>query len=150
MDSDVTRVRRAYEALGAGDLAGFLAVLDPQVEWHEMTGLPYGGVYRGPDAVAAAVLAPIGRDVEALRVTPREFLKAGNRVVVLGDYTGQGRETGTRFVAPFAHVWTLRDRFAARFEQYTDTAEWRRALGEPGPPGRPSIRPPTPTSWFQP
>jgi ketosteroid isomerase-like protein len=37
----------AYEAMAAGDVKGFLGVLDETIEVREPDALPYGGTYRG-------------------------------------------------------------------------------------------------------
>jgi ketosteroid isomerase-like protein len=42
-------VRRAYEAMAAGDVRGFIAALDERIEVHEPDGLPHGGSYVGLD-----------------------------------------------------------------------------------------------------
>lgn len=51
-----------------------------------------------------------------------------DRVLVVGDYTGQGE--GGALHAQFAHVWTVRDDTATRFDQFADTALLRQAVGQ--------------------
>ena len=53
MSNQTTRevVTTLYDNLTAGNLEGFLACFDDQVEIHEPPCLPYGGVYRGIDGV---------------------------------------------------------------------------------------------------
>jgi len=48
--------------------------------------------------------------------------------VALGEYSGTYKATGTRFSAPFAHVWKLRGDRVVAFRQYTDTALVQKAL----------------------
>jgi ketosteroid isomerase-like protein len=58
----------------------------------------------------------------------RDFLDAGDDVVVLGRYRGVAQGTGKKLDVPFVHVWTLQDGKAVRFRQFLDTAGWREAL----------------------
>jgi ketosteroid isomerase-like protein len=52
-DSETTRavIERFYAAIGAWDEDGLRAVLHEDAELHQPPTLPYGGVYRGPDAM---------------------------------------------------------------------------------------------------
>ena len=52
-------------------------------------------------------------------------IDGGDTVVIEGRYKGKARKTGKAFDAQFAHVWQFRDRKVLRFQQYTDTAQWR-------------------------
>ncbi len=60
---------------------------------------------------------------------PKEFLDAGDRVVVLGHLQGRGKASGGTLDAPYAHVWTLRDGKAVHFRNYMDTATFLQSLG---------------------
>jgi ketosteroid isomerase-like protein len=57
-----------------------------------------------------------------------QYLDAGERVVVTGRFLGRGKDTGNELNAPFAHIWTLQNGKVTRFQNYTDTANWLRAL----------------------
>jgi ketosteroid isomerase-like protein len=52
-DTETTRdvIRRFYAAIGKWDEEGLRAVLHEDAELHQPPTLPYGGVYRGPDAM---------------------------------------------------------------------------------------------------
>jgi uncharacterized protein len=50
-----------------------------------------------------------------------ELLDAGEKVVMLGFYTGVRKATGKRFRAQAAHIWTIVAGKAVKFQQYTDT-----------------------------
>jgi ketosteroid isomerase-like protein len=125
-------VRGVYEAFGRGDVPGVLGSFDAEIEWHEADGLPYGGVHRGPDAVAGNVFGPITQDIPDFRVAPKEFFDSGDEVVTLGRYLGTGQETGVELDVPFAHAWTVRDGKVVRFRQYVDTVKFNEVLaGQP-------------------
>ena len=124
MSSDnVTLAQGAYQAFGRGEIPTVLALMDPNIEWDEpqAPGYPDGGVHRGPQAVADEVFGTIPMYYEELAVVPQEFVDAGDRVFVLGEFRGKGKARGTPFVAPFVHIVTFRDGKLTRFQNYTDT-----------------------------
>jgi len=127
-EETVSAIRGVYESFGAGDVGAVLGAFDPNIEWTEAAGTPYGGTYHGPDAVAQNVFAAIMRDVDGFVVAPEEYVDAGDRVVALGTYSGRGKESGTEFAIPFAHAWTVRDGRVTSFQQYVDSALWNEAV----------------------
>lgn len=118
---NVDLVRKGYKAFNTGDMATVLDLLDENVEWTEMEGFPYAGTHRGPKAVRRNVFEKIGEEWENWQATPKDFIAAGERVVVLGEYTGTYEETGKRIQVPFAHVFTIKDEKVVEYRQYTDT-----------------------------
>ncbi len=128
-DSRVTVVGSVYQAFGGGDVEAIGGLL-AEVEWHEAEGLPYGGVYRGAEAVFQNVFGPIARDVQGFAARPQELLPVGeDRVLALGRYTGTGSQ-GELDIA-YAHVWTVQAGRVVKFVQYTDTYKYRQAVGSP-------------------
>ena len=129
---NVNVVKGMYEAFGRGDMPGVLAALDPQVEWWEAENFIYadGNPYVGPEAVLQGVFARIGGEWEDFEVAPEEVLDAGETVVGRGHYSGTFKQNGRRVRAQFAHLFTFRDGKVAKFQQYTDTAQFQRAVGE--------------------
>lgn len=121
-------LRKAYGAFATGDIPAVLAIFDPKIEWTEAEGFPYGGTYIGPEAVLQNVFMKLGTEWDGYSAKPTEFIDAGERIVVLGQYSGSYKATGRSFKADFAHVWTLHNGKAIKFVQYTDTALVRRAL----------------------
>jgi uncharacterized protein len=126
--TNLQRVREAYDAFARGDVPAVLALLDPSIEWTEATGFPYGGTYRGPQAVLEGVFMRLGGEWDGFTVAPDAFHDAGDTIVARGWYSGAFRATGKTFRARFAHVWTLRNGQAVEFEQFADTAKVREAV----------------------
>ena len=123
-EQSVEVVKRAYAAFAEGDVPAVLGVFADDIEWHEAEGMPYGGVYRGGEAVAQNVFGPISQDVEGFAVIPEEFMASGDTVAVVVSYTGTGKATGKPLDLPVVHVWDIRDGKAVRFRQFADTVKF--------------------------
>ena len=128
---NIALVRNLYEAFNRGDVPTVLAGFDENIEWNEAEGMPYGGQYHGPEAVAENVFAPVANDFDDFDVTPEEILADGDRVVVLLTLTGTAKESGNKLSMPAAHVWTVRDGKATDFRQLADSATLNAALAVP-------------------
>ena len=74
------------------------------------------------------VLVPLATQLIGFTVTPANVIDGGDHVAVEGRYTGTVKATGARLDAQFVHVYGLRDGKIVRFQQYTDTAQWVKAL----------------------
>ena len=128
---NIALVRNLYEAFNRGDVPTVLAGFDENIEWNEPEGLPYGGQYHGPEAVAENVFGPVTSDFPDFDVTPEEILADGDRVVVLLTLTGTAKESGNKLSMPAAHVWTVRDGKVTYFRQLADSATMNAALAVP-------------------
>jgi ketosteroid isomerase-like protein len=113
-----------YDAFGRGDVAAALGGMADDIEWHEAEGMPYGGVYRGPGAVAQGVFAPLMTDIPDFSVTPEEVIASGESVAVVARYRGTGAASGNVLDLPVVHVWQVRDGKATSFRQFADTAKF--------------------------
>ena len=126
---NVETIRGIYEAFGRGDVPTVLGQMDQGIEWREAENFIYAdrNPYVGPQAVLEGVFMRLGTEWEGFRVTPGEWLDAGNHVVVLGSYSGRHKATGREVRAQFAHVWGVRGGRVVRFQQYTDTKQFAEA-----------------------
>lgn len=126
--ANVAVVRDIYDAFGRGDIDAFFAAAAPDLEWHESEGMPYGGTYRGRDAIMENVVQPILADVDGFTAAPDEILALDDtRVVARGRHGGSG--AGGALDAKFVHVWTITDGKASRYEQLADTRRFSEAVG---------------------
>lgn len=125
--SEATEVLASlYQAFAAGD-GDRLGALLGEVEWVEARGGPYGGTYHGLSEVAENVFGKIGGDVRNFSAVPDEIVSVGDdRAMGLGLYRGE-TDAGPLEIR-FAHLATVEGGRIARFEQFTDTHEWREAL----------------------
>ena len=123
-EQNVELVKGVYDAFGRGDVPAVLGAFADDIEWFEAEGMPYGGLHRGPDAVAQKVFGPITEDVEGFAVTPEELIGSGTTVAAVVRYTGTGKATGKALDVPVVHVWDIRDGKMARFRQFIDTVKF--------------------------
>jgi ketosteroid isomerase-like protein len=117
-------VRDLYAAFGRGDLDAILAPLDPQVSWLTpgVPDLPTAGLRQGVPAVRE-FFGLLLTSFDIADFQPRDFLAAGDKVVVLGTSRegpkGSGRLVDFRWV----HVFTFRNDRIVAFEEPADVSE---------------------------
>ncbi|WP_339913916.1 nuclear transport factor 2 family protein [uncultured Brevundimonas sp.] len=121
--SPLDTVKAFYVALGRGDVAAVIALLDTPLEWTEAEGFPYhAGTWRSPQAIVDGLFVPLARDWDDFSARAESFVSEGGEVVAFGTYGGTNRTTGRILDARFAHLWRVADGRINRFVQYTDTA----------------------------
>ena len=127
--ANVELVRRVYEAFGRGDVDAVFAAMKPDIEWDESEGMPYGGIYRGRDAIVENVFGPILADVEGFTADPDEILELDDaRVLARGRHGGRGAVGPVD--ARFIHIWTVAEDKVSRYEQLADTRRFCDAVGK--------------------
>jgi len=94
----------AYTAMAAGDIKGFIGVLDPEIVISEPACLPYGGTFTGLGEVMG-MFAKAGPVLDSGRLKIEELSADDDRVaavirVPLRDGSGEAR---------IAEHWRLRD-----------------------------------------
>ncbi len=123
-EENIEFVKGLYAAFARGDVPAVLDGFADDIEWHEAGGLPYGGEYRGGEAVMENVFGPIGTDLEGFAVTPEEFVGSGDTVAAVVRYTGTGKVSGKTLDVPAVHVLDVRDGKVTRFRQFIDTVKF--------------------------
>jgi uncharacterized protein len=118
MQENVEIARRGYEFFNRTGGPDF-DLLDPEVEWTEGADVPERQVYRGHEGVRRQQEA-FRAAWDSFRMDPEEFFEAGDKLVVIVRVRGRGKASGAEVEARVAHVWTIRDRRAIRFEIYVD------------------------------
>jgi hypothetical protein len=58
--SNIDIIKSLYQTFERGDISSVLNILDPNVEWIESEGIPYGGTFIGHEAVLNGVFHKIG------------------------------------------------------------------------------------------
>jgi ketosteroid isomerase-like protein len=113
MPNNTEIVEAAYAAIGRGDMQGFVAALDEQIELSEPACLPYGGVARG----LREVLSMLGRAapyLDSSKMAVERVFGSGDQVaavlrIPLRDGSGE---------AEIAEHWRLRDGKATELRVY--------------------------------
>jgi ketosteroid isomerase-like protein len=123
-EQNVEFVESIYGAFARGDVPAVLGAFADDIEWFEAEGMPYGGLYHGPDAIAENVFGPITSDVDGFALVIEELIGSGATVVAVVRYTGTGKATGKALDVPGVHVWELRDGKLSRFRQFIDTVKY--------------------------
>jgi ketosteroid isomerase-like protein len=115
--------RRTYRAFLTGDLPAPLDCFAPDIDskWPNQKEIAHSGHRRGRDEVARCFELPGGEE-EPLDFQQHEFFAQGNRVVVLGSYTGRAKATQRTFTTDYMHAWTIRDGKLSKYQTLYDTA----------------------------
>ena len=127
---NITVIRGMYESFSKGDVTSVLGQMHQHIEWRQAENFIYAdrNPYRGPQAGLEGVFMRLASEWADFKVTPEEWLDAGNHVVVLGTYSGRHKETGREVRAQFAHIWGVTHGRVVRFQQYTDTKQFADAI----------------------
>lgn len=119
-----------YAAFSRGDIPAILSAFHPEIEWWEAENFVYAdkNPYRGPQAVLGGVFARLANEWDGFGAIPEEVFDAGDAVIGCGHYTGKYRVTDQEVRAQFAHIFKFKDGKIVRFQQYTDTAQFQKAV----------------------
>jgi ketosteroid isomerase-like protein len=126
---NVEIVKRASEFLQRRDWHGVTDLCDPNVELYgTVGGLEEDKILRGLSEIARALETEDDEVWDEHRIEPREFIDAGDRVVVLQrEY--QRSKSGAELVIDTATVLDLRDGRIVRMQGYMNPAEALEAVG---------------------
>jgi ketosteroid isomerase-like protein len=103
---NVEAFRRGVDSINRRDIEAMLEVLDPEVEWHDVFSLMFGGdaaVYRGHEGVRKLFRDLFDAFAET-HSTYSEIRDLGDRTVATGLLSARGNESGAGIEAP---IWTI-------------------------------------------
>ena len=123
--TNVELVKQGYANFASGNIEAVLATWDPEIEWHECKGMPFvdgDGVYIGGEAIVNQVFMKLPEYFDGFNIEISELFEAGDKVVMVGYYTGTNKATGTSFKANAIHVWTVKNGKGIRYVHAVDTA----------------------------
>ncbi len=121
-------INQAYAAFAAGDIPAVVATFAEDIEWTEPAGISYAGTYVGAQAIVENVFMRLGADWDGFQLAPDVLLEDGDRVAVLGWYTGTFKKTGRPFRARFTHWWKLSAGKVSGFELVVDSVKMQEAM----------------------
>jgi len=120
-------VRRVFEALNRGDLAGAMAASATDFVFDFSRSIsPERGVY-GTEDIPGVIDAFIG-PWESVRYEPEEFIEAADQVVTPFKMHNRGRG-GIELQTRVAWIWTFRDGQVARITFFQNRREALEAAG---------------------
>jgi ketosteroid isomerase-like protein len=125
-EANIESVRRGYAALNQGDLWVVLDLLDPDIEWHEPAPSPDAGTHQGRESFERFLRGWL-ESFDEFRVEPQRIIEQDDRLIAVVRQTGKGRASGLEIEATLAHVWTVADGRAIRWEAVGEPEE---ALGD--------------------
>jgi uncharacterized protein len=117
--ANVEMLMRGYEALNQGDLSVVLELLDPNIEWHEPALSLEAGTHRGRDSFERFLRGWLD-SFDGFRVEPERVVERGDNLIAVVRQTGTGRGSGLPAETRLAHVWTVADGRAVRWEAVAD------------------------------
>ncbi|GAB4372514.1 MAG: hypothetical protein Kow0042_15870 [Calditrichia bacterium] len=124
--NNVEILKKGYQHFAEGHVEAVLEIFDPAIVWNECSGFPFiegDGIFTGHNAIVQGVFSKIPEYYDGFNIEIDELLPSGDRVTMVGHYTGTWKATGKKFRANATHIWTFKDGKATHFFQAVDTAE---------------------------
>jgi uncharacterized protein len=123
-------IEDVYSRLAEGDFKPIFDILAADAQWFEAENIPYspGAPLVGHDVLQTTVFDELAKDFAEFHINVSRIVAGGTSVLVEGRYVGT-TNTGNNLDAIFAHVWDFDGDTIVRFQQYSDTWQWRRVLG---------------------
>ena len=125
-EANVEALQRGYEALNRGDLSVVLELLDPAIEWHEPAPSPDAGTHTGRDSFERFFRSWID-SFDGFRVEPEQVVERDDKLIAVVHQSGRGRASGVEVDARLAHVWTVNEGRAIRWEAVANVDDALRA-----------------------
>jgi ketosteroid isomerase-like protein len=121
-DAYVDELRRGYEALNRGDLSVVLELLDRDIEWSEPAPSLDAGIHRGRESFERFFRGWI-ESFEDFRVEPEQVVERGETLIAVVRQSGRGLASGVKVEARLAHIWTVDNGKAVRWEAVPNVEE---------------------------
>jgi uncharacterized protein len=121
--ANVRLLQQQYEAIARGDFAGFLEMLDEDIEM-EIVGserVPLAGRWRGRETVARVIRENFSQ-LEDQRPEVHSVIAQGDVVVVVAFERGRFRQSGRPYEVHWVQIFTFREGKLVRFREISDTA----------------------------
>ena len=125
--SNAEALARAFAGWGKDKPANLRELLHPDCELVVPESLPYGGIFRGADAVIAWFTRDLWRWYDEFTSTPEGFIDAGDRIVVPVHVQARALN-GTTVDVHNIWIYEFSDGELTRGRVYADTAALRDAV----------------------
>ena len=121
-------VRRAYDRVSRGDIAGLADMIAPGFELHENVLAPDAAVYHGEEGLKSWLEGLLDAFVD-FRFDPERFIERGDWVFAPVHVYGRGKGSGAPFTARFVTAFRFRSGKAVLAASYDDLDEALEAAG---------------------
>ena|SRR5215213_4818910 len=125
---NVELIKGLHRAFNRRDMAGLLALLDPDVEWVPVLAVLEGRVYHGHEDVRRWV-EDLASDWESFEVFYEEMRELGDRVLVFGYWRARGRASGGMSEQPGTWLYEIKSGKVVRLKTFTNRAEALETVG---------------------
>jgi len=129
----IADVETLYARLSERDYEAVMSYLADDIAWIVADNSPLAdrSPYNGIGEVRSGIFDRLTAGFDKLVFDPDEIFECngGERVVALGYYYFRFRGQPEECKAQVAHVWTIRDGRAVKFQQYLDTLRVARDAG---------------------
>ena len=120
--ANIETVQKIYADFGQGNVPAILDRVNADVDWVNAGPevVPYARKRRGVSEVKeffSALFAAL--DVQSFE--PKEFIASGDRVIVLGTWSGRAKSTGKPFASDWTMAWTVKAGKVTSFRSFEDT-----------------------------
>ena len=123
--SNLENLKKGYQLFKDQDIVNVLALFDDNIVWEQCFLFPFvkgDGKYVGKQAIVENIFANIPQYYDNFSIEISDFVDGGDKIVMVGHYTGTWKATGKKFKANATHTWTYKNGKAVRFFQAVDTA----------------------------
>jgi ketosteroid isomerase-like protein len=114
-DENVELVRTVLAAWNRDEAETAVGSLDPEIVFDATRRVINPKTYVGIGGMRD-MLADRDEVWDEFRTEPSEFIDAGDRVVVVGEWVGKGKGSGVEVRQPTVHRFTIRDGRVVRWE----------------------------------
>jgi ketosteroid isomerase-like protein len=118
---EIELVRSAYAAWNAGDLETALEIAHAEIEVAQDPQIPGAVAVTGKEEFKRW-LESFYETWESFDISPTEIRRAGDRIVVISHVNARSKTMSVPVQTDTAHVLTMRNGQAVRWESYTDPA----------------------------
>ncbi|MDX6235177.1 MAG: uncharacterized protein QOH68_4344 [Nocardioidaceae bacterium] len=116
--ADVDVVRSGFEAVAAGDMAGFAAMFHSDATWNHRNDDRLGGIKEGVDAIVGFLGESMELTAGTLRPVPEIFMPDGAGHVAVITQISATRPDGRAFDDTQILLFTLEDRLVRTVDQF--------------------------------
>jgi ketosteroid isomerase-like protein len=128
---NVEAFKRGVDAFNRRDLEALLEVIDPEVEWHDVFALMFGGeatVYRGHEGVRE-LFGDLSGAFAELHTEYSEIRDLGDQIVGIGRIRTRGEGCGAETESPLGAVVDFKNGKVTRVRTNLDPKEALEAAG---------------------